>query len=143
MTLAKRLAAATLEHFDGRADFNYPDLVRLARQILAKRPPSPSRALKGPTRKDRRREKLAKRAQEMATLRAEVISLSQGVCERCNDLVPASEVHLHHCLGGSGRRRQRQTRDNTAAVCPACHAWLHAHPKAAREWADTFLHPAF
>ncbi|HVP49669.1 MAG TPA: HNH endonuclease [Candidatus Bathyarchaeia archaeon] len=57
-------------------------------------------------------------------------------CERCGEWTPQVVGHMHHTLGGSGRRRQQQSIENVAWLCGTCHRALHREPAAAREFRE-------
>ena len=90
--------------------------------------------------RERRREKtrgtrlakVAKRAtlrEETAELRAKVVLLAGGKCERCGDEVAPLWGHMHHLYPGRGRRTQEQSVTNCAWLCGRCHDHFHAHPR--------------
>lgn len=90
-----------------------------------------------------RAEKAKKRLlgkEAMRSLRAEVFARAGSVCEvhdgigRCDQ--PA--VVLDHWLGGSGRRRQKQTVGTTWGLCFACDRHRTANIPGAAYWNKAF-----
>ena len=70
-----------------------------------------------------------------AEIRAKVVELAGEKCERCNQPLPESEGHMHHTVGGSGKRRQQQSLENCAWICFWCHRLMHLDPETGREFA--------
>ena len=71
-------------------------------------------------------------------LREIVMDLANYRCERCAEpqLLLPSKGHMHHVIGGSGKRRQQQSIENVAWLCADCHRALHREPAAAREFRE-------
>ena len=95
------------------------------RKRIAQRIPGTSRAEAREAKRQRHRE-------ETAAIREAVFKRAEWRCQwtlpsgrRCSRLAD----HLHHKEGGSGRRRQRQSVENTEALC-----WFH-HKEAHGELA--------
>lgn len=83
---------------------------------------SPAAIFRGKTRKQEKKQKRLERRERVGELRRAVFDRAAGRCERCGREPP---VHLHHTLGGSGRRRQLESVENCVAVCLSCHAKEH------------------
>jgi hypothetical protein len=89
-------------------------------------PPGQAPAFPKPVkRKVEKKAKRAAHADATRALREVVFARAKGKCEKCKTNAPS---HMHHARGGSGRRRQEQSPGNVAALCVACHAWVHKNP---------------
>ena len=77
------------------------------------------------------------RAHRLATakLRAAVFLRANGRCESCGKPHP---VAMDHFLGGSGRRRQQQSYENTWALCSRCDSNRTHNVPSAEFWNDRF-----
>lgn len=91
-------------------------------------------ALPGPSRKAAREAKRAKHREETAAIREERMQVAGNRCEfvvpgggpRCLITEDFRErLHMHHLLGGNGRRRQKQTVDNVRMLCEWHHREAH------------------
>ena len=112
----------------------------LRRALDAMKPRKPIRKeLSGPSLKEKREGKRKRHAEETARIREAVFKRADGRCENIGDLPPDAEwgrcIHmpteLHHLAGGIGRRRQKQTVENTRAYCWECHRAAHRASKRA------------
>jgi 5-methylcytosine-specific restriction endonuclease McrA len=90
---------------------------------------SPAAVFRGTTRKEEKAAKRAIRRDAIARIRDAVFARARGKCERCGKAPPD---HLHHLIGGIGRRRAMEDVDTCAALCEPCHRHVHAHPGAWR-----------
>lgn len=82
------------------------------------------------------REARTARNEGTADLRGRLLDLTGGVCEWCGGMPVPEDGHMHHTEGGGGRV-ERQHIGNVAWVHATCHAWLHAHPREAKEFRTT------
>ena len=87
--------------------------------------PKPTRA----ARLAKQREKRRAAQDSMADLRDARMDVAKGTCEwwttpsvRCPE---SSALHLHHMLGGSGQRRQKQTLETVRIYCARHHRAAH------------------
>jgi hypothetical protein len=106
--------------------------------------PSPAKPWKGRTRAEDQKAKRETHRQQTARIREERIRIAGGKCEaylfpegpwEMSSLgVPfgqppvqcaGSAEHMHHLLGGSGRRRQKQSVENVRMLCAFHHREAH------------------
>jgi 5-methylcytosine-specific restriction endonuclease McrA len=73
---------------------------------------------------------------ELQRIRGELCDISKGLCERCGLWVEPGCGHVHHTISGSGKRRQQQSVETCAFLCPSCHRALHREPQLAREFRE-------
>jgi hypothetical protein len=70
---------------------------------------------------------------------------ADGRCEFCGS--GWAPFEWHHMEGGSGRRREKESEQNTAAICQSCHkGWHHYGPAASfillvKQWAERHGYP--
>lgn len=77
--------------------------------------------------------------EQTAKLRAELMALTGCICEWCGWLSPAPHGHMHHTVGGSGKRRQKQNISNVAWLCPSCHRRMHSDRDTAKTLATKVI----
>lgn len=85
-------------------------------------------------RSDRLRPVSARRRKRDApypAARQAVREREEGCCQRCRIYLLPDIGEVHHIAGRGGHDPHRLS--NLALLCPACHRWVHANPKAARE----------
>lgn len=59
-----------------------------------------------------------------------VLERSKGLCEVCY----SPGQHLHHIIGGHGRRTQHETRESVVLLCMNCHVGTRGvHGRLGRE----------
>ena len=134
MTPAKRLATLTLEVISPNS---YPyskeaNMRFLAKKILVKRTASPAKAWKPKTDTRPARRKAHRESTE--EIRKAVFARAKGwsgipLCELCSPRVRWLATELAHLESGVGRRRQRQSIENTAASCRRCNEDWDAYPE--------------
>lgn len=115
MKHALRDALAALERHGEQA------LADQLRAVYAKRKATPaSRGYSATTLGGRKEEKRRRHAEETKAIRAALFDRSVGKgCENCGKRFALLE--MDHMLGGSGRRRQRQSVETCWAICQECH----------------------
>ena len=115
MNRALRDAIASLESHAEQA------LADQLRAVYARKKATPaSRGYFAQTVKERKEENRRRHVEETKAIRAAVFDRSVGKgCENCGKRFALLEVD--HMLGGSGRRRQRQSVETCWAICQECH----------------------
>lgn len=53
----------------------------------------------------------------MKKIAKKVMNRSNGMCENCGDV----GTEMHHCVFGSGKRKQHQSVESVMLLCPRCH----------------------
>jgi hypothetical protein len=94
-----------------------------------------------PKRADRQAGKRVAREREILArgeLRSDVLGRAQGRCESCGTLLASSGVVFDHWLGGSGRRRQRESLETCWALCVLCNWRRTTNLPTAEYWNDRF-----
>lgn len=106
-------------------------LMRQVRALRRKLPRAPSVAFKGRTLAEDRAAKRETHRQETARIRDERMGIAQGQCEWGildtfrNAPCFRSATQMHHLVGGSGRRRQKQSVENVRMLCAFHHREAH------------------
>lgn len=57
----------------------------------------------------------------MKKIAPKVLERSSGLCKACS----SSGTELHHCIGGSGKRKQHQNEYSVVLLCFECHRGTH------------------
>ena len=118
--------------------------VRTAKQALERFDKQPSTKKSAAKREKQIRKSAAKaaHAKETAAIRLACFLRAGNRCELCGFNIP---TELHHLLGGSGRRRQRQAVENCMAICLLCHREYHSSPDSlapkVAEWCKRYGYP--
>lgn len=61
-------------------------------------------------------------------LRDEITKRSGGFCELCG----GQATEIHHIIGGRGKRRIHEAKENLIHLCPKCHWMLHSSSEEAK-----------
>ena len=108
------------------------DVSARARELLKPKRRGPAKALPGEARQANRERRSREYSEATEAIRIAVFARAGGRCEAypwigTTDLsrCPRPATDLHHLEGGVGRRRQRQTVENTRAFCRPCHEEAH------------------
>jgi len=100
--------------------------------------PKVKHPFKGKGRKEEKARRRARFAEETRRIR-EAVWRRSGRCEACGYTTGDSYDQLDHVLGGSGRRRQRQSVETCWRLCWYCHRKKTENEPTRKWWAARFI----
>lgn len=90
-----------------------------------------------PTREETKAIRKLVRDTAFRDLALKVLTRAQFVCECCCAWLPFTG-EIDHWLGGSGRRRQRESIETIWLLCSSCHADRTANRPSVEHWNERF-----
>lgn len=106
------------------------------RELVSRKKAPPKRITGQPTAEERREEKRRAHAESTSGIRAACAARAANRCELCG-MLQGSSLEMDHVLGGSGRRRERQSMETCWMLCRYCHQYKTSHP-AGENWRAAF-----